>query len=266
MSSQEARPNDLQQRYIERRLHLERLAPPSVLSDAQDGDVAAYQQVFEAARPLAVFVAHVRDRNGNLDPQQQEEIALGEIGGAVIDFPGKPAFYQFLGARIMKAVDTAVADEFERELVPNLAPVPEHILPDLIPSHRLLMWNIFQPYKSIAEAKNVSVDTVRSSASKALHVLGFARMETAAAVHGVKGNVDMSQVPGGNTERLTDEEKYMLLQCHILTKDIKLDKTKPSKIYEKMEAVGRIQATLMMVKDGEINEQTLQAIGLTKAD
>ena len=266
MSSQEARPNYLQQRYLERRMQLERQAPPGVLSDAQQGDVAAYQQVFEAARPLAVFVAHVRDRNGNLEPQQQEDIALGEIKDAVIDYPGKPSFYKFLGARIMKAVDAALADEFWRVVVPSLAPVPEHILPDLVQHHRVLIWNIFQPYEAIAEAKNVSVDTVRSQASKALHVLGFARMETAAAVHGVKRNVDMSQVPGGRTECLTDEEKDMLRQCHKLAKDVTGGKNKKlSKVYDKIGAAGRIQATLMMVEDGEITEQTLQAIGLIEA-
>lgn len=266
MSSQEARPNDLQQRYIERRLHLERLAPPSVLSDAQDGDIAAYQQVFEAARPLAVFVAHVRDRNGNLDSQQQEEIALGEIDAAVIDFPGQPPFYKFLGGRIISAVDAALADEFGRPPVSGLTVVPEHILPDLIPSHRLLMWNIFQPYEAIAKAKQVSVSTVRSQASDMLKELGFARMEIAAAVHGVKGDVDMNNVPEGRTKCLEVQEVDMLRQCHKLAKDIKLDKTKPSKIYEKMGAAGRIQAILMAIRDREINEQTLQAIDLMKAD
>lgn len=267
MSSHETKPSRLQELYMQRRLHLERLAPPGVLSDAQDGDVAAFEQVFHAAAPLVRFVARVRDRNDALGSQKRADIALGEIKDAIIDYPGKPPFYEFLGKRIMRATEAALVDEFGRPSVPTLAPVPERILPGLIPSHRLLMWNIFQPYEAIAEAKKVSVDTVRTQASEVLHVLGFARMETAAAVHGVKGDVDMSQVPGGRTGCLKDEEKDMLRQCHRLAKDVTGGKNKKlSKVYDKMGAAGRIQATLMMVEDGEITKQTLQAIGLMEAD
>lgn len=267
MSSQQTQPSALQQRYLERRAFLEQRASSDVLGDAQEGDVAAFEQVFQAAAPLVAFIARARDRADALGAQQREEIALGEIKDAVIDYPGKPEFSIFIGRRVVRAIDAALADEFGRPSVPKLAPVPEHILPNFSQPHRLLMWNIFEPYQAIAEAEQITVNSVRSQASEILKTLGFKRMEAAAAVLSVQGNVDMSNVPQGRTECLTAEEIDMLRQCHKSAKDITGGKNKRiAKVYEKMEAAGRVQAILMAVKDGEITEQTLQAIGLIEAE